>query len=57
MKYLWTEDMGAGLHFWKLVSQLFFDNEIVIENKYLNIRIVLDVVSQRLKLEARRCGF
>jgi hypothetical protein len=56
MKYLWTEDMGAGLHFWKLVSQLFFDNEIVIENKYLNIRIVLGVVSQRLKLEARRCG-
>ena len=27
MKYLWTEDTGAGLHFWKLVNQLFFDNE------------------------------
>ena len=25
MKYLWTEDTGAGLHFWKLVNQLFFD--------------------------------
>lgn len=22
MKYLWTEDTGAGLHFWKLVNQL-----------------------------------
>ena len=22
MKYLWTEDTGAGLHFWKLVIQL-----------------------------------
>ena len=20
MKYLWTEDTGAGLHFWKLVN-------------------------------------
>ena len=27
MRYLWTEDTGAGLHFWKLVNQLFFDNE------------------------------
>ena len=23
MRYLWTEDTGAGLHFWKLVDQLF----------------------------------
>lgn len=29
MKYLWTEDTGAGLHFWKLVNQLFFDNVLV----------------------------
>lgn len=29
MKYLWTEDTGAGLHFWKLVNQLFFDNALV----------------------------
>lgn len=21
MKYLWTEDTGAGLHFWKLVKE------------------------------------
>ena len=33
MKYLWTEDIGAGLHFWKLVSQLFFDVALVIESK------------------------
>ena len=31
MKYLWTEDTGAGLHFWKLVNQLFFDNALVKE--------------------------
>lgn len=23
MRYLWTEDTGAGFHFWKLVNQLF----------------------------------
>ena len=21
MRYLWTEDTGAGLHFWKLVNR------------------------------------
>lgn len=26
MKYLWTEDTGAGLHFWQLLNQLFFEN-------------------------------
>ena len=31
MKYLWTEDTGAGLHFWQLVNQLFFDNKLAIE--------------------------
>jgi hypothetical protein len=25
MRYLWTEDAGAGLHFWKLVNQLLLD--------------------------------
>ncbi len=36
MRYLWTEDTGAGLHFWKLINQLFFDNELVVENKWSN---------------------
>ena len=36
MKYLWTEDTGAGLHFWKLVNQLFFDDEFVVESKRSN---------------------
>ena len=36
MRYLWTEDTGAGLHFWKLVNQLFFDNELVVESKWSN---------------------
>ncbi|MCI8991142.1 MAG: hypothetical protein HFG80_00205 [Eubacterium sp.] len=36
MKYLWTEDTGAGLHFWRLVNQLIFDNELAIESKENN---------------------
>lgn len=36
MKYLWIEDTGAGLHFWKLVNQLLFDNELAIESKENN---------------------
>jgi hypothetical protein len=36
MKYLWTEDVGAGLHFWNLVNQLLFDNELTIESKESN---------------------
>ena len=33
MRYLWTEDTGAGLHFWKLVNRIFFEDELVIERK------------------------
>ena len=44
MKYLWTEDTGAGLHFWKLVNQLFFDNALVIESKGSN-QGLLDALS------------
>ena len=36
MKYLWTEDTGAGLHFWKLINQLFFHDEFVVESKGSN---------------------
>lgn len=44
MKYLWTEDTGAGLHFWKLVNQLFFDDELAIESKESN-QGILDALS------------
>lgn len=36
MEYLWTEDAGAGFHFWELVNQLFFDNRLVVESKKSN---------------------
>ena len=44
MRYLWTEDTGAGLHFWKLVNKFFFDNELVVESKGSN-QGLLDAVS------------
>ncbi|MCM1171530.1 MAG: hypothetical protein NC393_05305 [Clostridium sp.] len=44
MKYLWTEDTGAGLHFWKLVNQRFFDNALAIESKKSN-QGILDALS------------
>ena len=43
MKYLWTEDTGAGLHFWKLVSQLFFDNELA-RNKYHMLKSIAEKI-------------
>ena len=49
MKYLWTEDTGAGLHFWKLVNQLFFDDGLVVESKGSN-QVILDALSD-LELE------
>ena len=36
MRYLWTEDTGAGLHFRKLVNELFFDNDLAVESKGSN---------------------
>lgn len=36
MKYLWTEDTGAGFHFWELVNQLFFEDMLLIESKESN---------------------
>ena len=49
MKYLWTEDTGARLHFWKLVNQLFFDDKLIVESKGSNQGII-DAVAE-LKLE------
>ena len=36
MKYLWTEDTGAGLHFWKLVNELFLNDTFIVESKGSN---------------------
>ena len=51
MKYLWTEDTGAGLHFWKLVNQLFFDNSLVVESKESNQGILYSLISLNAKEE------
>lgn len=51
MKYLWTEDTGARLHFWKLVNQLFFDNALVVESKESNQGILYSLTSLNAKEE------
>ena len=51
MKYLWTEDTGAGLHFWKLVNQLFFDNALVVESKESNQGTLYSLTSLNAKEE------
>ena len=53
MRYLWTEDTGAGLHFWKLVSQLFFDNELVVERKGSNQGLLEEVIDMNIKADER----
>ena len=49
MRYLWTEDIGAGLHFWKLVNQLFFDNELAVESKRSNQGLLDAVLDLNIK--------
>lgn len=49
MRYLWTEDTGAGLHFWKLVNQLFFDNEHAVESKGSNQGLLDAVLDLNIK--------
>ena len=53
MRYLWTEDTGAGLHFWKLVNQLFFDNELVVESKGNNQGLLDEVIDLNIKADER----
>ena len=55
MKYLWTEDTGAGLHFWKLVNQLFFENALVVESKESNQGILNAVSDLRPEEEVLYC--
>lgn len=52
MRYIWTEDTGAGLHFWNLINQILFDNKIVIVSKASN-QGILDALAdlKELKLE------
>lgn len=49
MRYLWTEDTGAGFHFWKLVNQLFFDGELIIESKGSNQGLLDAVLDLEMK--------
>ena len=55
MKYLWREDTGTGLHFWKLVDQLFFDDKLSVESRGSNqglLDAVLDLEMKNVVAEA-----
>lgn len=45
MKYIWTEDTGAGLHFWELANEYLFQGKFVVESKGSN-QGILDAVRQ-----------
>ena len=40
MRYLWTEDTGAGCHFWQLANTHLFANRLIVESKGSNQGIV-----------------
>ncbi len=43
MRCIWTEDSGAGVHFWKLANQYLFNGEFIVESKGSN-QGILDAV-------------
>lgn len=45
MKYLWTEDAGAGAHFWQLVNRYLFEGRLIVESKGSN-QGLLDAVRE-----------
>lgn len=36
MKYIWTVDTGAGLHYWELVNHFLLYDEYIVESKQSN---------------------
>ncbi len=50
MNYIWTEDSGAGLHYWNLVNEYLFQNKCVVESKGSN-QGILDAVRQLMPQE------
>ncbi len=59
MNYLWTEDTGAGLHFWNLVNQIFFDDKLIVESKKrIQIRkeILSVIENHKINLEKIKDG-
>ncbi len=36
MRFIWTEDTGAGLHYWELVNHYLLKDEFCVESKKSN---------------------
>lgn len=33
MNYIWTEDTGAGLHYWELLNEHILHSSFIVESK------------------------
>lgn len=53
MKYIWTEDTGAGFHFWELMNEHLFHDSFIVESKGSN-QGLLDAVRQLVPKEGSR---
>ena len=51
MEYLWTEDSGAGFHFWQLLNQYIFNNRFIVESKKDNQKLLDAVEALTFPLE------
>ena len=56
MGYLWTEDTSARLHFWKLVNQLLFAEEFVVESKGSNQGLLENILNCNPRFHTRYLG-
>lgn len=43
MRYLWTEDSGAGFHYWQLVNEYLLDGSFIVESKNGNQKLLDEV--------------
>lgn len=53
MNYIWTEDSGAGLHYWNLVNEYLLQNKCVVESKGSN-QGILDAVRELTPQESAK---
>ena len=51
MKYIWTEDTGAGLHYWQLVNHYLLKDIFIVETKQSNQGLIESVRNIDLSLE------
>lgn len=53
MNYIWTEDAGAGLHYWQLVNKYLLENRFKVESKGSN-QGLLDAARELMPMKSDR---